>query len=118
MPSVLQDEPAAIAPAPDEPVELGGAGSPPVGVAVWKTPGATLVGVTKVTVVVTVLDLVIVDMVVSAGGAGVLTAGVGVLGAGVGVLAAAGLEGLLPDPPAGAFPLPPPMPFTAAQVPV
>jgi hypothetical protein len=99
-------------PDPVVPVAAGSAGPVPVAaggatlaVAVAKTPGAT---VCIVTVVVVVVVLVIVDMVVGSA-AGVLlgvTAGVG-----------ARLVGSPLEAPDGAGP-DPPMPFTAAQVPV
>lgn len=110
IPSVLQAEPAARAPAPEEPVELGVAGAVPLEVAVWKTPGATEVGegteVTEAKVIVDV-TVVTVDKVVVGSAAAIVDG-----------LAALVVVGLLPDPPDGAAPPDPPIPFTAAQVPV
>ena len=97
-----------MAPAPEEPVELGAAGAEPLGLTVWKTPGATEVGVgTEVTEAKVTVDVIVVtvDKVVVCAAAAVVDG-------------LAALVGLLPDPPDGAAPPDPPMPFTAAQVPV
>jgi hypothetical protein len=115
IPSVLQGEPAVSAPAPEEPDELGVDGPVAVAVAVpvKKTPGATDVAEARKIVEVEVTNVVMVDMVVCSG-----AVAADVAGTAADVAADAGLV-LPPDPPKGAGPDdPPPIPFTAAQVPV
>jgi hypothetical protein len=103
-------------PDPEVPVATGSAGLVPVvagavplAVAVAKTPGDTVC-----TVTVDVIVLVLVDRVVGSA-AGVVSAAVVVLGTATAVVA--GLVDSPVEPPDGAGP-DPPMPFTAAQVPV